>query len=235
MESWVFIVLLVIATPLALAIWLIVRAVQTRDRLEELSRRLSGLEAEVHRLRKEQNPAPPSETAPAVPSTYHLPTRAEIIEKQRAGSPVEPPQIPTGEIAPVPAPIRPPPHIAESVPPLLPMEETVAAPPRFQTEPGKPAVAWPPGKSAPAINWEQFMGVKLFAWIGGLALFLGVAFFVKYSFDNNLISPELRVAIGFAAGLGLLVGGIVMSRKNYPALSQTLCATGVVIDRKSVV
>ena len=73
------------------------------------------------------------------------------------------------------------------------------------------------------------MGVKLFAWVGGLALFLGVAFFVKYSFDNNLVPPEMRVAIGFLTGLGLLVGGLVMSRKNYPALSQTLCATGVVI------
>ena len=73
------------------------------------------------------------------------------------------------------------------------------------------------------------MGVKMFAWVGGLALFLGVAFFVKYSFDNNLVPPELRVAIGFLTGLGLLIGGVVMSRKNFPALPQTLCATGVVI------
>ena len=73
------------------------------------------------------------------------------------------------------------------------------------------------------------MGVKGFAWIGGFALFLGVAFFVKYSFDNNLVRPELRVAIGFLAGLGLLVGGVVMSRKNFAVLSQTLCATGVLI------
>ena len=28
----------------------------------------------------------------------------------------------------------------------------------------------------------------MFAWIGGLALFLGLAFFVRYSFENNLIS-----------------------------------------------
>lgn len=84
-------------------------------------------------------------------------------------------------------------------------------------------------KTKPPINWEQFMGVKGFAWVGGLALFLGVAFFVKYSFDNNLVPPELRVAVGFLAGLGLLVGGLVMSRKNFPALSQTLCATSVVI------
>ena len=73
------------------------------------------------------------------------------------------------------------------------------------------------------------MGVKGFAWIGGFALFLGVAFFIKYSFDNNLVPPELRVAIGFLAGLGLLVGGVALSRKNFPALSQTLCATGVVV------
>jgi uncharacterized membrane protein len=34
------------------------------------------------------------------------------------------------------------------------------------------------------------MGVKGFAWVGGFALFLGVAFFVKYSFDNNLVPPN---------------------------------------------
>ena len=67
------------------------------------------------------------------------------------------------------------------------------------------------------------MGVKGFAWVGGLALFLGVAFFVKYSFDNNLVPPVLRVAIGFLAGLGLLVGGVVMSRKKYAcALANTV-------------
>jgi len=73
------------------------------------------------------------------------------------------------------------------------------------------------------------MGVKGFAWVGGFALFMGVAFFIKYSFDNNLIPPELRVALGFLAGIGLLVGGVVMSRRNFATLSQTLCATGVVI------
>jgi Predicted membrane protein (DUF2339) len=86
-----------------------------------------------------------------------------------------------------------------------------------------------PPKAVPAINWEQFMGVKLLAWVGGLAAFLAVAFFVKYSFDNNLISPEVRMAIGFVAGLGALVGGVVLSRKQYAVLGQTLCGTGVVI------
>ena len=45
------------------------------------------------------------------------------------------------------------------------------------------------------------MGVKLFAWLGGLALFLAVAYFVKYSFERDLIPTEVRVALGFLAGL----------------------------------
>jgi len=99
---------------------------------------------------------------------------------------------------------------------------TVTAPgPRPTREPERPI--------APAINWEQFMGVKLLAWIGGLAAFLAVAFLVKYSFDRNLISPEDRMASGFAAGLGALVGGVVLSRKDYAVLAHTLCGTGVVI------
>ncbi|PYJ46276.1 MAG: hypothetical protein DME85_11490 [Verrucomicrobia bacterium] len=73
------------------------------------------------------------------------------------------------------------------------------------------------------------MGAKLFAWIGGLALFLGVAFFVKYSFEHNLIPPELRVAIGFVIGVSLLIGGVLMKRKENAVTAQTLCATGVLV------
>src|SRR6266566_2821475 len=86
--------------------------------------------------------------------------------------------------------------------------------------------------TAPArapINWEQFMGAKLFAWIGGLALFLGVAFFVKYSFEHNLISPELRIAIGFVVGASLVIGGLLLKRKENAVTAQTLCATGILV------
>lgn len=74
------------------------------------------------------------------------------------------------------------------------------------------------------------MGVKLFAWIGGLALFLGVVFFVKYAFEHNLVPAELRVALGYLAGTGLLVGGMWLhQRQQYTVGAQTLCGTGVVI------
>lgn len=107
-----------------------------------------------------------------------------------------------------------------SVPPPLPEDVITAA---VSTLPAAPQPL------LPAINWEQFMGAKLFAWIGGLALFLGVAFFVKYSFEHNLIPPEVRVAIGFAVGLALIVGGLALKRKENVVTAQTLCATGTLI------
>lgn len=73
------------------------------------------------------------------------------------------------------------------------------------------------------------MGAKMFAWIGGLALFLGVAFFVKYSFEHNLIPPELRVAIGCVVGLALIAGGLSLRRRENVVTAQTLCATGILI------
>ena len=112
---------------------------------------------------------------------------------------------------------------------------TVEPPPIISSSPPRPPIITPPPVfeprrvPTPQIDWEQFVGVKGFAWVGGFALFLGVVFFVKYSFDNNLVPPVLRVTIGFLAGLGLLVGGVLMSRKQYPVLSQTLCATGIII------
>ena len=105
----------------------------------------------------------------------------------------------------------------ESEPPPIPQELIEAKAPQ------------PPTPARPPIDWEQFMGAKLFAWIGGLALFLGVAFFVKYSFEHNLIPPELRVAIGFVVGVGLLIGGVLLKRKENAVTAQTLCATGVLV------
>ena len=192
------IVLVVLGIPLALAIWLIVRALNAKNHIDELSRRIDTVESELLRLRqsRQREMAKPAEAVPA------------LQPKPVAPAPVTPPK--PIIVTPPPIPSKPEPVFSEELPPL-----SVASEPLRQP--------------APKINWEQFMGVKGFAWLGGFALFLGVAFFVKYSFDNNLVPPELRVAIGFLIGLGLLVGGVVMSRKNYPALSQTLCATGVVI------
>src|SRR5262245_52546178 len=84
--------------------------------------------------------------------------------------------------APRPSP-KPAAAVTEPAPPPLqplprPVRPEVTVPivkPPAEQEPAR--LFEPPALSRPAINWEQFMGVKLFAWIGGLALFFGVAFF----------------------------------------------------------
>ena len=155
-----------------------------------------------------------------------LKQRLLILEARlpRQDAPTERPEI-VAQPKP-PAPIIPP----VSVPPPLPV--TVIPPPIPETKPIMPVeevkmqTAAPPGRT---IDWEQFMGAKMFAWIGGFALFLGVAFFVKYSFEHNLIPPELRVAIGFLMGIALVVGGVALKRKENVVTAQTLCATGILI------
>jgi len=146
------------------------------------------------------------------------------LHRSRDDAPAPPPEIVT---QPKPAaPIIP----SVSVPPPLPV--TAVPPPIPETKPIIPVeevqmeTAPPPART---IDWEQFMGAKMFAWVGGFALFLGVAFFVKYSFEHNLISPELRVAIGFLAGIALVVGGAALKRKENIVTAQTLCATGILI------
>jgi uncharacterized membrane protein len=103
---------------------------------------------------------------------------------------------------------------------------TISAPPILPPVP--PATARITPRLKPAVNWEQFMGAKLFAWLGGFAGFLAVAFFVKYSFEHDLIPPEVRVAIGYLLSAGLLAGGVLITREKFRVTSQVLCATGVV-------
>src|SRR5262249_8020226 len=119
-----------------------------------------------------------------------------------------------------------PPPIPAMAPAAVVSKETPEPPP-IPRELLKPSAAQIARPTNPPIDWEQFMGAKLFAWIGGFALFLGIAFFVKYSFEHNLIPPELRVAIGFVVGAGLVVGGLLLKRKENAVTAQTLCATGI--------
>ena len=216
--------ILTLGVVVVLPIWLIDRAIRAGRRIEELSNRVHDLETSVGLLKKERiSPLP----TPA-PAISHEASHREIPQTEPliADPALSAPQVPwlnPAESAPLRSAYPPP------KPPVFKGFEASTAPVLSDPVPLRRPAPAPPTIRPPAVNWEQFMGVKLFAWLGGLALFLGVAFFVKYSFDNNLVPPELRVAIGFTTGVGLLAGGVLMSRKDFGALSQTLCATGVVV------
>lgn len=130
------------------------------------------------------------------------------------------------------APVRQPaPMPPVAIPPPLPPKTPAPEPPKAPiTQP--PSVAPPPPLPRPprvAIDWEAFFGVKLFAWIGGFVLFLGIVFLVKYSFENNLITPGMRVVIGTIVGLSLIVIGWLTSSRRYRVSGQSLCATGTLV------
>lgn len=189
--------------------------------VDELRQRVSDLERSLAEVRSS------GLSAPTPPSPREAPKSAALQPPLPGPTPppIEPRPIPPAPARPTPPP---PVSIPEAVATPKPDEATLPLPP-----PIPPAVtATRPDRAdqvRPTVNWEQFMGVKLFAWLGGLALFLAVAYFVKYSFDHNLVPPPARVAIGFLAGLSLLVGGVRLHVKPYRVTAQTLCATGAVI------
>ena len=221
MESFLVLLgLFLFAVLVVLPIWTIVKILRQRSDQEILQQQLTALQQEIDSLRSALSylqgapaqpvpaPAQPVAASPVAPATP-APTAAPVMPAVAA----PPPAVIAVPPAPAPAPT------AVDLPPLLPpVFAPTAAPPVYV----------PPAPPKPVINWEQFMGAKLFAWLGGFALFLGVAFFVKYSFEHDLIPPEVRVALGFVFGLGLIIGGLKIPRDRYAITSLTLIAAGIV-------
>ena len=206
---WPLLIFLLLLVLIGFPIWVFIRIVALGRENEAIAQKLARLETDL----LTQRPAPPA--APAVFPLASTPAFLAPI------TPVEPPPVSAAPAALdiLPAPVQSAPaatFAAAEPPPLL----------RTEIPPEPEPAEEPP---VPRINWEQFMGAKLFAWLGGLAAFLGAAFFVKYSFEHDLIPPEVRVALGFLFALGLVIGGLKMDRARYAVTVQTLCATGIVV------
>jgi hypothetical protein len=69
-------------------------------------------------------------------------------------------------------------------------------------------------------NLEKFIGENLISKIGIVITVIGAAIGVKYSIDHQLISPLMRVLLGYLMGLILLGTGISLKNKyeNYSAV-----------------
>ena len=210
-------------------IWLMWTVASSASRITELSERVERLQNQVALLRRDREAGPvrAPETSRAA-SPDEAAAAAQAASLARWAAPEE--SLATGPQEAPPIPVNPPPILAP--PPLQspepqPWRVNPPLPPELPLE-WEPA-SEPMPASAKPINWEQFLGVKMFAWISGFAFFLGVAFFIKYSFEHNLIPPELRVALGFLVGIGLVAGGVLVRKKEFAVLSQSLSATGVVV------
>src|SRR5438034_1609189 len=229
MDGFIILVALAfLATVFVLPIVAFVRSGRAARETEQLGARLRSLEDELIRLRTSHE-----QQLGALRTAVERGAAAHASQPEsRPAASSAPPPVPEPSVVP-PVPMPPPVVLIPAARPAMPSarispEPPPAAPPPIQPIPPRPA-AFDFDKLKGSLNWEQFMGAKLFAWIGGLALFLGVAYFVKYSFEHNLIPPEVRVALGFLVGIVLIVGGLALKRKENVVTAQTLCATGILI------
>lgn len=85
------------------------------------------------------------------------------------------------------------------------------------------------GTNSPYDNkLESFIGENLISKIGIIVLVLGVAIGVKYVIDHNLISPALRIALGYFMGISLF-GFAIRFRAQYVEYSAVLLSGATTI------
>ncbi|HVO33268.1 MAG TPA: DUF2339 domain-containing protein, partial [Elusimicrobiota bacterium] len=234
----------------AIVVTIFVLLIRGQDRqftLETLRARLDRLESQVRQLQAElahkpvSPPAAPSPSAPAMAPAAAPPAQS-IYKCPACRAPQEPDSRFCDHCGVEILSARAAPGSAPGPSPAQPAQPPQAVPPANRPRPVEPVASAAAHRSATdpsrnfhfeaptAVDWEKFMGVQLFAWLGGFALFLGAAFFVKYSIDHNLVSPFMRVMIGFIVGIGAIGGGLLLSIKpKYNVTVQTLCAAGVAI------
>lgn len=110
-----------------------------------------------------------------------------------------------------PSPVEPQPTAATHSPPPTTAEPTVA-------------------KEAPkpVFNLEKYIGESLISKIGMVVLVIGAAIGVKYSIENNLISPTVRIILGYLLGVILLfIGGRL--KPKYETFSAILVSGAMAI------
>ena len=100
-----------------------------------------------------------------------------------------------------------------------------------QAEPGLATEAQPATEKAPSV---EFSPAKLFSWVGGLMLFLGCVFGIKYAVENNLLSPAARIICSTGLGLALAAAGYFIRREKYRVTAHTLLGSGLAVIYASV-
>jgi uncharacterized membrane protein len=173
-------IVLLILLVLAIPITAIVGLVMTigtRDRLLALERQLRALERRLDGQPAAVAAQPPAPQTPAAPTSAADPEAAS-----------------------------PPSRAAQARAPLA--ETPVSAPPQPAPEPERtrpPATAAAP--TAPPMGLEERFGTQWVVWVGGLALALGGFFLVRYSIEQGLVGPGVRVTLGALLAIALIAVG----------------------------
>ncbi|MFN8061381.1 MAG: DUF2339 domain-containing protein [Vicinamibacterales bacterium] len=112
-----------------------------------------------------------------------------------------------------------------ATPDVAPIPEP-AAPLTTPEVPPAPEPATPAASTARP-DFETAIGSRLMLVVGTVLVVLGVAFFVKYAFDNQWITETTRVAVGTLVGLALWWGGLRLVRAGYATYGRVLSGGGL--------
>lgn len=90
----------------------------------------------------------------------------------------------------------------------------------------EPVIEW--SKLIKKEDWERFIGGNLFNKIGIAIILIGVFIGVKYSIDHDLISPTMRIILGYLTG-GALFGVGYYLKPKYEKFSAVLVSGAMAI------
>ena len=125
------------------------------------------------------------------------------------------------------------PQPESAMPPPAPAPPVVHRPTIIQTPPvPEPVAVAQPASAATTADdesLEEAIGGRLMLWVGAIVLVLGLAFFLKYAFDNEWITKSMRVALGVLAGAGLMVAGQRFHQRGYSTYGQIITGGGVAV------
>lgn len=93
----------------------------------------------------------------------------------------------------------------------------------------QPAKIYTTKHKEPAKPPVEITAAKLFSWIGGFMLFLGMVFGIKYAVENSLLSPALRITLSTLTGLVLAVAGYLIKKEKFRVTAHTLLGSGLAI------
>ncbi|HVU43912.1 MAG TPA: DUF2339 domain-containing protein, partial [Xanthobacteraceae bacterium] len=122
-------------------------------------------------------------------------------------APAPPPAAPVAAHIPTP----PPPAPVQKTEPIVPPPVPPVAP-AASAVPSAPMRA--PSSPPPRIGFEERFGTRWLVWVGGIALTLGGIFVVRYTIQEGLIGPGVRIMLGALLALILVAAGEWTRRKE---------------------
>jgi uncharacterized membrane protein len=180
------------------------------ERLRRLEERVAFLEAAIG------SPSGSGAGAPGVASSALAPS----------------PAVPAPSVTQRPPPARPPQAFAS---PVAPSVVAPAGPGGPLWQPATAAASAAGAAAAPVAttqtrslqDLEEQLSGRLLAWVGGIALIIGGAFFLSLAFSRGWIGPEARVLIGLIASAAALTAGAWLFERGKGTPALVLAAVGV--------